>query len=175
MFGKFTGKDKRDMARIICNIMKDAFLTARDRGLAFEDIVDLANGIEADMTEAFEEWLEDDTYDFEVSDCDEFMERNARACMEVASMAKSLELGYKFDALDPHVFVSELYGWIAYELTVFLYDSSDIVSKIVRDGFKMGFMEEYILSNEADKYITAEAVEEVLDRMEQRTFDNAEC
>lgn len=175
LFGKLTDRDRADMARIISNIMADAFTSARDRGLKFTDIVNLAEGLECDMEEAFEEWLEDDTYSYEVSDCDEFMARNARWCLELASMAKKLELRYEFDALDPHVFMSDVFRLMTYELVVYLYDSSDIVSDIVRDGFQMGFMEDYILTHEAEKWITPEAIDEVTERLEQRCFDNAEC
>lgn len=175
LFGKLTDRDRADMARIIRNLMTDDFVNARDNGIEFTGIVDLAEGFEGDIKEAFEEWLEHEEYEFEVSDCDEFMDRNARWCLELSGMAKKLKLDYAFDALDPHTFVGDVYAMMAYELMVYLYDSSDIVPVIVRNGFQMDFKEEYILSAEAEKWITPDAIDEVMERLEQRCFNNAEC
>lgn len=173
LFGKLTDRDTKDMTRIISNIMEESFLSMRDGGFTYKSLDEFADGVELNMRDAFEGWLEDETYGYEVSDCDEFMDRNTRWCLELASMVKENEIlraEYDMNALDPHVFVHEVYAFLTHRLVEYLAKASEPVAKICEaEIIKVGFLEEYILSAEARKYITAEAIEKVMENLEKET------
>lgn len=175
MFGKLDKRDAKGIAEAIEGIMEEAFLNMRDMGLKYKNVDEMADGIEMDTRLAFEDWIDSEEYEFEVSDCDAFMDRNARWCLELSSMVKENEIlraAYDMDALDPHNFVHEVYAFFTHKLVEYLVEVSSPVAKICEaEEIKIGFLEEYVLSAEAKKYITADAIEKILDKFEVETFE----
>ena len=176
-FANVDTEDVRQMLDRIREGIRESLVNARDLGIEYDFDTDLASGMETDMAVRFEEeWMEDGT--LECSQLDEFMENNARLCMEVASASKNLEMGYEFNAFDPHGFMHDFYCFMTYQLVYWLCVTNDVVNRITREKFKMGFLEEYVISNELDKFVTVEQVTDILESLDDIIYDTkrlAEC
>ena len=165
MFGKIAYIDRKEMASRIVKVMKKTFSDQRGKDLFGN--CEMQELVEMEMAKAANYLIGTNADGFNLRDCGEFIERNARACMEAAYIGKK-RFAYEFNALDPQGFMCDLYRFTAFELFDYLYMKSDIVSETICDEYTMGLKEEYILSCEAERLITSEAVEEALKTAERR-------
>lgn len=136
---------------IFVNVMEDAITACRDRGLSFDDIYDFADGIELDMREALLEWIEDETYDFNESDCYAIVAQNSRELLNLTSAAQVLGTKYQFNALNPLTFVSDLFALLINEYVIDFCVSTK-VAKATEDAFKFDFPMAYLFEHELEKH-----------------------